>query len=65
MKQKHKHSILWFKDDVPLIDCKKKITCPPLASILTHMELVGRELFSKQLLISLVNAYLESFFLKT
>jgi len=32
---------------------------------LTHIELVGRELFSRQLLISLVNAYLELFFLNT
>ena len=33
--------------------------------MLTHIELVGRELFSRQLLISLVNAYLELFFLNT
>lgn len=41
------------------------LTCPPLASMLTHIVLVGREEFSKQDRHSPVYAYLESFLANT
>lgn len=40
-------------------------TCPPLASMLTQMVLVGRDEFSRQDRHSPVYAYLESFFANT